>query len=296
VRARRRPASGETIIGTSLSVFPGGKGANQAVVAARLGAKVAMLGSVGSDAYAAEAMRLLVDSGANVSYVARSAKGTGIAIILVEESADNSIILIPGANQDVTEEWVTGRSDVISRAEVVVAQMEIPPQAVARTAALCSGRFVLNLAPAVPADPAVIRRADPLVVNEHEAVAALSFLTGASTDPPSDPIRDERAVLRELLAAGVPSVVITLGERGALVGSRDQDAITAIPAIAVRAVDTTGAGDAFVGALAAQLSAGADLVRACREATRVAAWSVQYPGAQPSYPMAGDALPQFPDS
>jgi len=306
VRVRRRPDPGETVPGESFDVLPGGKGANQALAATVVARRddadfpVAMVGSVGDDPNSAIALRELAEAGVDLSAVGHAAHtSTGVASIIVGDDGDNSIIVVPGANGLVDADYVRGHRQLIAAAQVVVAQMEVPLDAVEAAAELASSRFILNLAPARPVPPWLLRRADPLVVNEHEAAAALDVLgTPAASREDVDQLafsgqQPEVRCVMDLLAAGVPSVVVTLGARGCLVG-QDGGPIH-IPAAHVPAVDTTGAGDAFVGALAARLAQGDCLADACVTATRVSAYSVQHAGAQPSYPRPGEALPVVTD-
>jgi ribokinase len=188
---------------------------------------------------------------------------------------------------------------------VVVVQGEIPRTGIEAAARHTTGRLVVNLAPVVDVDREVLLAADPLVVNEHEAALVLAALDGESGGAErdagatgadgerQDAEDDEQRVVDALLAHGVPSVVLTVGARGALVA--DGSGTTQVPSPRVDAVDTTGAGDAFVGALAYRLSEGEGLVEAARLAARVGAYAVRGSGAQPSYPWAGDALPEVAD-
>ncbi len=288
VHVPRWLAPGETVLGDSLSVSPGGKGANQAVAAARMGADVAMVGAVGDDEYRATALRCLEEAGVDLAAVVESPSSTGIAVITVGPGGDNTIVVVPGANASVTADAVRRQATLIAEAAVVVLQMEIPRSGVEAAAQFAAGRLVVNFAPVADLSPTVLLQADPLVVNEHEAAAAKALLeTGSAAASPLAPGTEE-ACVRSLIAAGVRSVVVTLGERGALACAGPGQPVVAIPAMAVHAVDTTGAGDAFVGALAAALADGVGVEDACRQATTVSAYSVQHPGAQPSYPQRSD--------
>lgn len=288
-RVDRHPVPGETVLGHDLAVLPGGKGANQAVAAARLGAPTALVGAVGTDAFAEAALAGLRAAGVDLRALAVVDGPTGLALVTVDAAGENSIVVVPGANARVDGPHVDAHREVVAAAAVVVVQGEIPRTGIERAAAATRGRLVVNLAPAVDVDPAVLRRADPLVVNQHEAAVVLAALDGGPGTVAPASGADEAAVVARLLAHGVPSVVVTLGARGALVGSAD--GVVPEPAPRVDAVDTTGAGDAFVGALAARLAAGDDLLAAVRLAVRVGAAAVRGRGAQPSFPAAGDALP-----
>jgi len=184
---------------------------------------------------------------------------------------------------------VRRHADLLGDAAVVVLQGEIPRSGVEEAARLAGGRLVVNLAPVIDVDPSVLRGADPLVVNEHEAHAALGLLEHGAPTPGAE-LADEDVVvgLRHL---GVPSVVLTRGAQGALVAGPGVDGVVVVPSPRVEAVDTTGAGDAFVGALAGELARGSGLVDAARLAARVGAFAVRGSGAQPSYPRVGDELP-----
>lgn len=287
VEVDRHPMPGETLPGRDASMRPGGKGANQAVAAARLGAAVAMVGAVGDDANAHVALSRVSSSGLDHSHVRRVHGATGLAIVVVDRQGENSIIVVPGANALVEEAFVDAATEAISSADVVVTQGEIPASGTIRAAELATGRFVLNLAPVMALPSEVIRRADPLVVNEHEAGLVLAMLVPGRVAAPDASHAD---VALALVAAGVPSVVMTLGAEGSLVVGRDTD-LTVVPSAPVKAVDSTGAGDAFVGALVARLAEGQSLVESARFASRVGAFACTRPGAQDSYPDVHDELP-----
>jgi ribokinase len=282
------PAPGETVLGRSMSVLAGGKGANQAVAAARLGAEVAFVGAVGDDSFAGPATAGLRAAGVDLSALATVPGPTGIALVTVSADGENSIVVISGANAAVAADTVSAHAATVAGADVVVLQGEIPRAATETAARLARGRVLLNLAPVIELSADVVRRADPLVVNEHEARLALSLVGGP--DVPDD---DHAAAARALTSAGVTSVVITLGSAGAVVATRSGDGeVAAVPSPKVSAVDTTGAGDAFVGALASRLAAGDELLDAARLAARVGAYAVTGVGAQSSYPSSTDALPE----
>ncbi|MFE2580671.1 ribokinase [Streptomyces sp. NPDC059378] len=277
IDVERRPAAGETVLGSDLAVHPGGKGANQAVAAARLGARTALLARVGDDAYG----RLLLDSqraaGVDTAQVLVGKAPTGVALITVDPSGDNSIVVSPGANAHLTPEDVRAAAALLGASKVVSTQLEIPLETVVEVVRrLAPGtRFVLNPSPPVPLPDEVLAAADPLIVNEHEAGVILG--DGAAGDSP-------KQWAKALLERGPRSVVVTLGGEGALVATRD--ATTRIAAVSVDAVDTTGAGDAFTAALGYGLGAGATLEAAAAYAARVGALAVTRRGAQDSYPTA----------
>ncbi|WP_152352812.1 ribokinase [Brachybacterium subflavum] len=294
-RVARHPQPGETLHGTGGEVRPGGKGANQAAAAALQGGAVAMVGAVGDDAMASDALSVLSSSGADLSAVRTEEGPTGLAVVTVSDDGENTIVVVPGANASMNAARVRQSGDLIAGAGVVVLQGEIPRDGIEEAARRTRGRLILNPAPVLELDREVLLRADPLVVNEHEASLVLDLLEehAGSSPAPED-------LAHALHTAGINSLVITLGAEGALVGASGADgeprsdgarSLVRVPAVSVRAVDTTGAGDAFVGSLAVRLAEGASLVDAARFATRVSAASVTREGAQTSYPREGEELP-----
>ena len=281
VHTARHPKPGETLLGHGGEITAGGKGANQAVAAALLGARVSFVGAVGSDAYAAPAMHYLEASGMNLEHVARTDEVTGLAVITVDEQGENTIIVVPGANALVDAPFIATHSSPIAAAELVLLQGEIPADGFAKAVELATGRIVINLAPVIEVDKDALLRADPLLANEHEAGLILEQLGFGGEGSPQE-------LAQRLREAGFASVVMTLGARGALVADDD---LTEIASPQVTPVDTTGAGDAFAGALCARLLEGDSLVEAARYATRVGAFAVTGPGAQASYPDRVTELP-----
>ncbi|MFF7964533.1 ribokinase [Streptomyces sp. NPDC007903] len=279
VGLERRPGAGETVLGGDLAVHPGGKGANQAVAAARLGARTALLARVGDDGHGQLLLDSLRSAGVDTAAVLTGGAPTGVALITVDPSGDNSIVVSPGANARLTEDDVRTAAGVLGAARVVSAQLEIPLETVAAVVrALPEGtRFVLNPSPPRPLPDEVLAACDPLVVNEHEARVLLG--DGETGDDPAH-------WARRLLALGPRSVVVTLGAKGALVC--DASGARAVPSVTVAAVDTTGAGDAFTAALAWRLGAGEELAVAAAYAARVGAAAVTRRGAQESYPTAAE--------
>ncbi|WP_033291422.1 ribokinase [Amycolatopsis jejuensis] len=269
----RRPGGGETVLGGDTVLSPGGKGANTAVAAGKLGADVALLGAVGDDPYG----RLLRDSlsgaGVGTQFVKTVERPTGIAYITVTPDGENSILVSPGANSALEPEDVT--DEVLDGVRVLVASLEVPLKTVERAVQRATGALVLlNLSPAAEISPETLSALDVLLVNEHEA----AYLLGAEEAEGADP--------RKLLDLGPRAAVVTLGAKGAVVVESDKS--TTVDSPQVQAVDTTGAGDAFAGALAASLAEGAPLVAAAERAVKVAAVSVTRHGAQPSYPTAAE--------
>ncbi|WP_460743814.1 ribokinase [Mariniluteicoccus endophyticus] len=265
----RRPGPGETVLGGDLTRLPGGKGANQAWAAGRAGARTALLACMGSDEAAETLLASLTGAGVDTTGVHRVDAPTGTALIMVTPDGENSIVVCPGANAHLTPEVVANAAEVPA-ARVVVSQLEVPPEttvALARRVREAGVRLVLNAAPSAPLPDDVLAACDPLVVNETEA-ADLAGTTGSPA-----------ALAAALLDRGPRSIVITLGDRGSLVA--DGTTMQEVPAQSVQVVDTTGAGDSFVGALAAALAEGQSLAEAARRGTEAAARVVGQDGAQP---------------
>ena len=271
----RRPEPGETVTNAELTLLPGGKGANAAIAAARLGARVSMLGRVGEDAFGQELIRNLRENGVDVEYVRATPDApTGSAFITVTPDGENAIVVSPGANRSLGPDEVEEAAENLRETGVHVAQLEVPAEAVERAAKIATqsgGRFVFNLAPAREVRESLLRLSDPLVVNETEA----RFLLGE--DAP-----DPEGLAAKLLDLGSASTVVTLGASGAVLASGGTT--RHFPAPKIEAVDTTGAGDAFVGALAARLAGGASLEEAVPYAVLAGAAAVAQAGAQGSLP------------
>ncbi len=277
VRVVRRPGSGETVRGEDLLTLPGGKGANQAVAAALLGARTAFIGCIGEDDHG----RLLVESlsGSSVSLdgLRRVARPTGTALIVVDEQGENSIVISPGANALIDVDDAT--CDAVAEAACVLLQREIAPEVSLAAAERAGGLVILNLAPSEPVPEALLRRTDVLVVNELEAAALLGL------DHTQTP-RSAETMIMQLAELGPDAVVITRGARGAM--GLDEKGHHQVPAPPVEVVDTTGAGDAFVGALAVGMARGEPLGASMELAVRAGAYSVTKAGTQPSYPRPAD--------
>lgn len=274
VEISHRPAGGETILGSDLVLTPGGKGANQAVAAGLAGGSVSFLGCVGTDGSGNLLIESLASAGVDLGALSRVGAPTGVAMIMLTPDGENSIIVAPGANRHVTPELVASQAELLAEARVVVAQLEIPLESVVEAVWQApNARLVLNAAPAATLPVELIRECNPLVVNESEA----AFLLGTEeTD-------DGAALAAALLELGAQSVVVTLGGAGAYVAEAGQEPVH-VPAVRVDPVDTTGAGDGFVGALAVRLDEGASLAEAAGFAARFAAIAVTRRGAQASYP------------
>ncbi|GIH25932.1 ribokinase [Acrocarpospora phusangensis] len=268
----RAPHLGETVSGTEFRTVPGGKGANQAIAAARAGAEVSFLGAVGSDAFGPALRAALDDAGVNTEGLRTVDGPSGIAHIVVEEGGGNSIIVVPGANGTVT-----GPSErdleLIAGSDALLLQLELPMDAVVAAAVASPAPVILTPAPVAELPDELLAAMTLLVCNEHEAAA----ITGLGAP--------DRAL--EALLERVPELVVTLGSKGALYGSRDGSRLWA-PAVPAKAVDTTAAGDTFVGALAVARAEGHGAEYFLRFASTAAALSVQRPGASTSMPYRRD--------
>jgi ribokinase len=284
VKTERVPAAGETLAGEHFETIPGGKGANQAAAIARLGGSVAMLGCVGKDDFGQNLKSNLERLGVVVDPILTSSDlPTGTATIIVEGDGQNRIIIVAGANAAITSRHIDGIDHLLQSARMLVMQFEIPMPTIeyALNAARARGlQTVLNPAPAYKVSPAFLKKVDHLIVNESEATL-LSEIE----------VHDHDSALkagRELLGMGCKVVALTLGSKGAMVISAD-DVIEA-PAYDVEVVDTTAAGDAFVGAYAVSVNRGFDLQKTTQFAVAASALAVTKLGAQPSLPTEAAVL------
>jgi ribokinase len=282
-RTSRLPRPGETLTGQTFQLGFGGKGANQAVMAARFGAQVMMLAKVGKDVFGDGMVRNLREQNIDTSHVLMmDGVSSGVAGIVVDDAAQNCIIVVPGANHALTPEDVRHAASALS-VDVLLCQLEVPLATtlealrIAKTAGVTT---ILNPAPAQSLSDEMLALADLCIPNETE----LELLTGHAAGT----LAEAEAAARVLLRRGPGTVIVTLGDRGALL----VDARTAehVPAYPVQAVDTTGAGDAFIGALAVLLAEKMSLREAVRHASAAAALSVTRPGAQQSFPTRAEAL------
>jgi ribokinase len=280
VKVQRIPVPGETIQGSDLQWIPGGKGANQAVAASRLGASVGMVGRVGNDSIGERLLVELEAQGVMVDRVGRDEQSaSGTALIVVDASGENSIVISPGANGRITPADVDRAEDLIARAKIVLLQLEIPLRIVEHTIRMAARHGVmtiLNPAPAGDIPAEVYREAGILVPNESE----LAVLTGARIEG----LDTVEAAARQLLKTGLQAVVVTLGRRGACLVTGDATAL--VPAFPIRVVDTTAAGDAFIAGLAVARLNGKGLESAVRYANACGALAATHFGAQPSLPNA----------
>jgi ribokinase len=274
VMTPRLPRPGESVTGTEHFYGPGGKGANQAVAAARLGASVAIVGRVGRDEHGPTLVSGMRAEGIDVSALGEDPENaTGIAIITIDARAENTIVVSPGANMHLSADHVEQHRDLIEGARVVLAQLEVPTDTVLAAARMTSGLFCLNPAPAREIPDDLLEWVDVLIPNRSE-LASLAHVDEPGT-------RDETASAVRSLGRRAPTVV-TLGSAGAILV--DSDGVTAFPAPAVDPVDPTGAGDAFCGALACFLSQGTSLEKAVPWAVAAGAAAVTRRGAQSAMP------------
>ena len=281
MQSDRRPAVGETLPGATVSFLPGGKGLNQAIAAARLGMPTAMIGAVGTDSFADSLRGFLANNDVDSSGVREiDGPATGVALIQVVRK-DNAITVASGANLHFRRDMVRQPPQ---RDEVWVAQFETPiaeTKAILKQARRAGARTVLNLAPFAPYPEDLLKSVEVAVLNEIELSQATRTKLRASSAT-----RDLAAACRKLQAKGARTVVATLGARGAVVVT--DEGARALPAFKAKVVDTTGAGDCFVGALAARLALGANPLEAARYASAAASCSVERLGAAPSMPTAAD--------
>jgi ribokinase len=278
VQSPRIPRPGETVLGGSFTMVPGGKGANQAVAAARLGADVAFVARVGADAFGADTLERLAAEGIRTDWIIQDQDVShGVALILVDQTGENAIAVAPGANARVSPADVDRAEPAIAECDAVLLQLEVPLPAVERAVELGKKHgktVVLNPAPYLAVPDRVLRQVDILTPNETEAEMLLgggeAGLTGVA------------GTAEELLRRGVGCVIVTLGKEGVLVVRPEEQ--FRVPGRRVKAVDTTAAGDAFCGALAVRVAEGAEFRDAVRFAVAASALSVTRLGAQSSLP------------
>jgi ribokinase len=282
-RVPRLPKLGETMFGHAFHMGYGGKGANQAVMAAKLGAQVSMVTKLGRDVFGDGTLKNLQEQGIDTKGVLFDDKlFSGVAPIFVDDNAQNFIVIVPGANSGLSPANVQAARDIILAADILICQLEIPSETTLealRIAKSGSVRTILNPAPAAKIPDEMLRLADIVAPNETET----ELLTGM----PAATLEQAEAAARKLLDGGTGNVILTLGERGALLVNKDT--AESISAVKVNAVDPTGAGDAFIGSLATFLGEGYSMRDAIRRSNVVAALSVTRIGTQVSFPKRAEA-------
>ena len=280
VRTTALPRPGETVHGEGFTTIPGGKGANQAAAAARLGASVAMVGRVGGDAFGQALLDNMRAQGVDVAHVRADPDApSGTALIIVDGNGENSIVVAPGANGRVTNDDLDAARDVLARARYLVMQFEIPLPVVRKAIGMAGDlgvEVILNPAPSYPVEPGFLRGVNCLVANETEAQS--------STGVPVRGLASAETAGRAVLAMGIPVAIITLGANGALLATEAE--VAHLPARKVQVVDTTAAGDAFVGALVSARLGGLAWRDAVRYATCAGTLATTVLGAQTSLPTA----------
>ncbi len=277
-RTPQLPRPGETLAGSLFHFGYGGKGGNQAVMAARLGAQVSLVSRVGRDPFGDQLLRNYRDEGIDTTHVRPDTDHyTGTAAIIVDDEARNCIIVVPGANEKLVPDDVRAAAGAIQRADVVVCQLEVPVESVLEAFQIAKAqgvRTILNPAPARPLPEALLRLSDICVPNETE----IEVLTGQSARTVKQAEKAAAALRRQ----GPATVIVTLGDRGALLVTNDS--VESFAAVPVTAVDPSGAGDAFIGSLAVLLAEGRPLAEAVRRSNAIAAFTVTRHGTQSGFP------------
>lgn len=279
----KAPRGGETLLGRGFFQIPGGKGANQAVAIGKLGGDVSMLGKVGKDSMGDELLKSMKESNVNIENIERSEFFTGVAQITLEEHGENRIVVVPGANYDVDKEYIDKNIDIIKNCDILVAQLEIPLETV-KYAFSKAKEFnkitILNPAPAVHLDEEVIENSDYIIPNETE----LEVITGIDTKE----LEGVKKAAKSLLNKGVTGLLVTLGSQGAMIIDNNEE--TLIPAHKVKAVDTTAAGDSFIGGFVRGISDNQTIDESIALGVKVAAIAVTRLGAQTSIPTMSEVL------
>lgn len=282
IKTKKLPRPGETILGGTFLMNPGGKGANQAVAVARLGGEVSFICKTGNDMFGKQSRELFEKEGIDTSYMfSDSENPSGVALITVDENAENCIAVASGANGNLRTEDIDKVKEAFERADIVLMQLEIPMETVEYVAHKVSEmgkKVILNPAPASALSPALLKNLYMITPNETEA----EIISGVKITDEDSAFEAAKVISK----SGVPCVIITLGSKGALIYSETIQKI--IPAYKVKAVDTTAAGDVFNGALAVALSEGWQLEDAVRFGCKASAISVCREGAQSSVPYRGE--------
>ncbi len=279
----RLPVPGETVLGGRFAMGPGGKGANQAVAAQRLGGNVSFICKVGNDIFGDNAIKHYLNEGMDTSSIMRSNQPSGVALISVDKKAENCIVVASGANADITEADIEAHRKEIEEASILLLQLEIPVEAVVRAAKIGheAGNYViLNPAPACELPEEIYQYISLIIPNQTE----IALMTGVEA-------RDEEGAanaVEVLRKKGVQDVIVTMGSKGSMVYHEGKAEF--VPSKKVNAVDTTAAGDTYCGGLCVALSEGKDIIEAARFATAASALTVQKQGAQESIPYRKDII------
>lgn len=282
-RCDRAPKAGETVVGNSFNIYLGGKGANQAFAAIRMGSKTIMAGAVGDDVFGKDFMEALKKEGFDTSFVKVVKNFTGTSLVTVEESGQNRICMTPGANLDYAVDDLNALEKVISKSNVVVTQLEMRYEIAKRLSELAkkhNKKFILNPAPARKIDNDLLKNVYIITPNETEL--------GVIIDKEITTFEDYVEGAKELLKRGVENVIVTLGDKGSLLVNKDGHQF--VKACKVKAIDTVGAGDAFTGSLASQIDQGKSIIEAMHVATCVAALEIQRHGAIPAMPYKEEVI------
>lgn len=281
-RCKRAPKGGETLFGEEFSQVPGGKGANQAVTIGKLGTNVIMLGKIGKDSFGKDMLASMEKNGVNIQHIEEGEKATGIAKIIVEESGQNRILVVAGANSEVDKEYVDRHLAAIKESDIVVTQLEIPIETVEYTLKKAKefGKItILNPAPARELSDEIIKNSDFIIPNESE----LALITGMAVETEEE----IKKAGKKLLDMGVKNLIITLGSKGSLHLNRDKCEFHS--AYKVKAIDTTAAGDSFIGGVVRELN-GDNISEAIEFGTKVSAIAVTKKGAQTSIPTIEEVI------
>ena len=281
-RCKRAPKGGETLFGEEFSQVPGGKGANQAVAIGKLGTNVIMLGKIGKDSFGKDMLASMEKNGVNIQHIEEGEKATGIAKIIVEESGQNRILVVAGANSEVDKEYVDRHLAAIKESDIVVTQLEIPIETVEYTLKKAKefGKItILNPAPARELSDEIIKNSDFIIPNESE----LALITGMAVETEEE----IKKAGKKLLDMGVKNLIITLGSKCSLHLNRDKCEFHS--AYKVKAIDTTAAGDSFIGGVVRELN-GDNISEAIEFGTKVSAIAVTKKGAQTSIPTIEEVI------
>jgi len=295
IYSKRLPTPGETVTGGTFKQFLGGKGANQAVASARSGAKTIFIGKIGTDSYGDEMISQLAKEGINMDYILRDPKiSSGVAFILIDEKGENMISVAPGANSLLILEEIRFYAELIKKAKILVVQLEIPMETIREIFIIASeGNVIkiLNPAPLKPIHPDLFKLIDIIIPNKGELFQLFSFLGFRDLE-----IKGKQKILeilKSISTFGLKYIITTLGNKGSIIYSKDDKAITEISSPKVKAIDTVGAGDCFIGVFAGKLSVGENVVNAVKYATIAASIAVTRRGAQKSMPFLKEIEAKF---